>query len=94
MEEPKRKYQMTFKIGADSWDEILSSMDNFTLEMKMYHPNLDRNHNGVSGSPVAGYSYDVIVDPDMTHDKYFEQIDAYLAEREPARPADQQEDAQ
>ena len=79
---PHRKVTMRFNIGADSYEEMLRSVEQWVYFMQREHPTLDQNHNGASGGPDAGYSYDIEIDPDMTHDRYFEELDVYLGKTE------------
>lgn len=88
MNQPHRKYQMKFTIGADSYEDLLRATEQFVWFMEREYPDLDRNHNGALGSPDVGYSYDITYDADMTHERYHEELKAYLAEKCAAKQAD------
>lgn len=75
---PRRRYELTFKIGADTYKDMLSAMQNWLWMMERDHPDLAQNHHGVSGGYSDGYSYDITVDPEMTHDRYFELVNEWL----------------
>lgn len=81
MEAPKRRYTMTIEIGADDYDTLLSALEDWILKMRLYNPDLSENHSGVMGGSTSGYSYDILVDQDMTHDKYVDLIREYLGNR-------------
>lgn len=81
MEVPKRRYEMVFTIGADGYQEMLSAMQNFIRFMEREYTGLAQNHHGVSGGPDSGYSYDITFNPEMNHERYFEELNAYLDEK-------------
>lgn len=90
-EQPRRAYEMTFKIGADTYKDMLHAMQNFIDMMEREYPDLEVNHHGVSGGYSDGYSYDITIRPEMTHDRYFEAVNVWLDKRE--QPATPSEDA-
>lgn len=77
-EAPKRYVELKFTIGADSYKELLRGIENFVTFMYIEHPDLDHNHNGVTGGPDYGYDYDFTFNPGMTHERYIEEVNAYL----------------
>jgi len=87
-QQPQRRYQLTFTIGADDYQSMLSAMQNWLWFMEREHPDLAQNHNGVSGGYDSGYSYDLKVDPEMTHDRYFELVNIWLDDRDKTAPTD------
>ena len=86
-EKPHRRYQLTLDIGADTYDELLRAIHTFADHMDMNYPALDYSTNGASGGVSTGYSYDVKVDNDMTHERWYEELQAYLAARKAHQPA-------
>lgn len=84
-QKPHRKYQLTLIVGADDYDELLLEVDRWADMMYREYPNLDYNFNGVRGGPDSGATYDIVVDPEMTHDRYFEQVNAWIEGRKNER---------
>lgn len=81
MESPKRRFTMTLEVGADTYEDLLTAVENMVLGLRLNHADLDHNHGMISGSPVAGYVCDIRVDPAMTHERYFELVEVYRAAR-------------
>lgn len=86
-DKPHRRYQLTLDIGADSYDELLYAIHAFADHMDMNYPALDHNTNGASGGVSTGYSYEVKVDTDMTHERWYEELQAYLKARKASQEA-------
>lgn len=82
---PVRRFQLRLTLGADDWGELVHSLDQLA-----FHFDTDKGvremaerltgWNGASGGPSSGYSYDIRVDPTMTHERYIQELKAYLAE--------------
>lgn len=81
---PHRRYQMTMSIGADSMEELRRSLEQWCFEMERYGEIQERSYGGASGSPSAGYSYDIRFDPDMTPERYHEELKVYLEAKKQA----------
>lgn len=71
-----RRYTLTVKIGADSYQDLIRSLDDLSYMLDLHGEEPKESWNAASGSPVAGYSYEVGFDPDMDHDRYIAQIEA------------------
>ena len=85
MDTLKRRYELKFEIGADSWDDLLHYMKQFVDDMRLNHPDLEDNHKGVSAGYGASYSYDVKFDPEMTGERHREALRAWMAERKQSK---------
>lgn len=82
---PRRCCEMTFKIGADSYEAMLHSLRNFVDMMGREHPGLSENHSGISGGYDSGYSWDITFDHEMTHERFFELVDEWIEQRKKER---------
>ena len=77
---PTRAICLTMKIEADTRDDLVSALMNFATQ-------IDREEitTGVSGGYDSGYIYELLVDPTQTHEAYFQQLHAYLKEKDNAK---------
>lgn len=89
---PHRRFVLKLEIGGDTWRDVLGELNHrlFTLETEQPKYGPDKGWNGASGGPGSGSSTEVMVDHEMTHERYFEQIQKYLAEREQAEIKERQ----
>jgi hypothetical protein len=91
IEPPKRRFRLLLKIDGDSWKDVLGAIRSreFTLSTDWPDEGPKESWNGAGGGPSAGDTTEVIVDLGMTHERYFEQLHAYLdQEREKKEPGD------
>lgn len=74
MKAPMRQLRLTLILDADDRDSMSTALMNLSLQV-------DRNELtvGVSGSPSAGYMYELLQDTAQTHETYFEKVRQYLA---------------
>lgn len=75
MEAPKRAVTVTLKIGADTRKDLVDSL--FIIAHQMEREGIT---SCVSGSPSSGWIIETQIDETITHDAYFQRVDAYLAE--------------
>ena len=75
---PHRRYEMEFRIGADTYKELLGSLDQWVGQMEREHPDLEENWHGVSGGYGSGYSFDIAFDSEMDHETWYAQLREYL----------------
>lgn len=73
---PKRAYTMTLTIGGNSKEDVAHALKNICTDMLIGQMN---GPNGCSGSPSVGYHYEIEECPEMTAERYFTELDAYLA---------------
>ena len=73
---PKRTYSLTLKLDADTLPELASALVN--LGRRADRGELTR---GVSGGPDSGYIYELLHNPEQTHETYFNQLNEYLARK-------------
>lgn len=75
-EKPERRHVVGIKISADSWDDVLAALKSIDYEFYSKGPG----RNIISGG--CSFSY-IAVDnenPAQTHEQYFQEVDAWLAE--------------
>lgn len=70
---PHRAHELICKIGADSKDGLIAEIENFARRIAMNDIT-----NGVMGGYSSGAIYSYRHDPDMTHDRYFQELNAKL----------------
>lgn len=72
MDKPRRAWRIELHAEADSRAELVE------LLKSMLFDSLEPGGNSsVSGGYSSGGYYTVTHDPEQTHDKYFEQLEAY-----------------
>lgn len=78
MDAPHRAVRLTLAIEADTLDELAMTLENIAAQA-------ERNEltTGTSGGCGSGYNYELLQDPEQTHDSYFAQLRAYLASKTP-----------
>lgn len=75
---PTRRYKMTLVLGADDWQELCNALDQIHTDFILRREPITANYNGVSGGPASGWTIDIRVDDTMTHERYFEELNAYI----------------
>jgi len=76
-DQPQRRYALGIRVGADSYEDLrawVRQLDRWLDE----HDGSSSTHI-VSGSPSVGWTAVLAVDKDMTHERYFEQCNEWLA---------------
>lgn len=72
---PTRAHRLTLALEADDLGELASQLINIA-----HRAERGELSSGVSGSPSSGYVYELLSNPEQTHDKYFAEVQDYLAE--------------
>jgi hypothetical protein len=70
----RRAHSITIEAGADDQDELIATLKQIIFDI------LRGSMGATSGSSSAGYHFTYMVDPEMTHERYFELIEA-MADR-------------
>jgi len=72
---PRRAFCLTLKMEADSRKALVSALMNFAV-------NVDREEitTGAIGGFDSGATYELLIDPEQTHDIYFQQLYKHLKE--------------
>lgn len=84
---PQRAFTLTLRLGADTRADLAHALYHFARGVE--DGTLTR---GSSGGPASGAEYE-LVEIDKPHDKYFEELHAYLAECRAAREQSHTEDS-
>jgi hypothetical protein len=71
---PRRAHELIVKVGADTADDLCYALNQMAIDL-----GRGEMTQGCSGSPSVGYTYSYSHDPSITHDSYFQAIDAWLA---------------
>lgn len=78
--ELKRAHSLIMKVEADSEDALVHELEHVIFRIRT---------NQITCGTMGGYStsniYSYCVDPGMTHDLYFQQIDAWLQQEREAK---------
>lgn len=80
---PKRAIEITIRISADTWNDVTHCLEEYVRQIGRY----GELPQGVSGGYGSGDIREVCLDPEMTHDRYAEELRDYLeATRKAAKP--------
>lgn len=79
MNSPTRAVRLTLLLEADTVDDLAHELRHIAFEAQA-----GKLTTGASGGCCAGSVYELLIDPEQTHERYFEQVHAYLAERKAA----------
>ena len=75
---PKRAFELELRVGGDSWDIVLNELQELVRHIRKN----GQECSSVSGGYGSNHLVTITHDPSMTHDKYFEQLDQYIAARD------------
>ncbi len=75
IEKPHRAFELTIRIGADSFENLMSEVDSAFAHTR----KLRENCNMVSGGINAGVSIYLETDESMTTKRYHEELERYLS---------------
>lgn len=78
MDKPCRAIRFTAAIEADSLAALADAL--FALSTAAERNELTK---GCSGGYSAGYTYELLQNPEQTHDAYFADLRCYLEEHKP-----------
>lgn len=75
---PKRTFELTLTIGADTLDDLRSNLRSILID-------LDRedvtDYSSVSGGYQSNHILKIEHSPTVTHDSYFEALEKHLKEK-------------
>lgn len=75
-EAPKRRFEVEIHVSGDIWADVIDTLRDLLPHIEEHGPSCD----SVSGGPSRGHWVRVTERPEMTHERYHEQLDAYLDE--------------
>jgi hypothetical protein len=70
---PSRAVRLTLKLDADDMREL-----SYALRTIADHAERGELTIGMSGGPCSGYIYELLQDPEMTHDAYHAALRQHL----------------
>ena len=76
---PMRALRLTLKLEADNRAELAWALHNMADPSEREQLTV-----GVSGGPYSGAIYELLHDPAQTHEQYFRDVQAYLADKKTA----------
>ena len=74
---PRRRWEVRITVGGDTWDDVKWQLRDLLPHIEDHGPEC----KSVSGSPSSNHVVYVLHDPEMTHERYHEELDRYLATR-------------
>ena len=77
---PHRAVELTLRIGANDDRALADALRTFETQLA----RSELSGSGVSGGPSFGWIYDIQRDPDMTPERYREELREYLEKRKDA----------
>lgn len=72
-EPPKRAIEIKINIGADDWDNVRHQLHDILYLLSKY----GEIPESISGSPGSNRVIEVELNPEMTNEKYFEELGKY-----------------
>ena len=75
---PHRRHTVKITIGADTMQAVAGELNHLAF---LFSSEQVGEGNSVSAGGTSGSTTEHIIDPDMTHEQYFRDIDAWLEER-------------
>lgn len=69
MNQPERRFVLDLKVQGDSVKDIVIYLNNF-----IYQLEIGEISDGCSGGVSSGSVYKLRENPEMTHEKYFQEI--------------------
>lgn len=78
---PHRKHRLALKLEADSIDDLVGALTQLALDFDMddmRNRDWTQPTHWESGGSSSGYKLDMVTDPDMDHDTYFQHLKAWL----------------
>lgn len=74
---PVRAHQLKLDIGADTRADLVRALKSIAMQI-----DRDELTVGCTGGPDWGGSYEYRLDPSITHESYFAEVDRYLSDRD------------
>jgi hypothetical protein len=85
MPAPKRALVLNIEIQADTDAALAGALRSFATDLALG----DLSGHGVVCASSFGWTYRIQRDPAMTQERYFAELEAWLAERDAATPEPQ-----
>jgi len=82
-DKPRRRFVAEINIGADTAEGLMEAIDQLRFDLTSKQNKYGSLIcNIISGSPRVGWTAIVTEDPNMTHERYFLDIEAWEERRE------------
>jgi hypothetical protein len=78
-EAPRRAFHLTLILGADSREELARALEQMAFQVEAAKLTV-----GVSGGPSTGAIYELLTNPEQTHERYFQEVAEYLRNKKEA----------
>lgn len=78
---PKRAYQLVIRVDGDTWEDVVRMMREINTSVRDVGPDA---FPCLSGGYSCGYTVQKVVDPTMTHDRWAEDLNAWLSKMQGA----------
>lgn len=76
MKKPKRCFTLELELGADTRDDLIKDLRHLIFEIKFDKLSLGQHvYGGTSSGGIFHFGHN----PGMTHERYFEENDKFLA---------------
>lgn len=75
MKRPRRAFELRLDVDGDTWEDVANQLESIVQHVVSHGPKCE----SVGGSPSSGHIVIVTQNPEMTHERYFEELDLYLA---------------
>ena len=72
---PVRAYRLTLRLDADTREDLANALMQMARQI-----DCDQLSVGVSGGPSSGAVYELLHNPNKTHENYFREVNQYLAD--------------
>lgn len=72
---PKRRFELTINIAGDTWEAVLHDLRDVATHIEDH----GQACTSISGGYSTGHVVTVTERPEQTHEKYFAELDLYLA---------------
>lgn len=77
MEKPKRAFELTIKIGGNTWEDVLRELSFLSVHL----PEHGQDCDSVMGGCDSYHTVHVQETPGMTREKYFKELEAYRSQK-------------
>lgn len=74
MDKPLRAHSITITAGADTHEALVAELKQIIFDIQR------GSRNSVSGGASTNHIINYVIDPEMTHDRYMDLLDQYIAE--------------
>lgn len=71
---PVRAFRLTLRLEADTREDLANALVQMANQI-----DRDQLSVGVSGGPSSGAIYELLHNPNQTHENYFREVSQYLA---------------